>query len=223
MHGIITPYKGDHLKSLTFTLLVFIAANLSSTNLSATTIDTSQQPTIGSPQASVQVVAFLEPKCPDSKRYNNTSFPKLQAEFINTNKIRYSVITTSFLNQSMPAAIGLLAVYNQTPNPPHSELFFKYLDYIYLNQPPERQNWATLDTILKFAASTSDAIDQKQLKEAIETGRYKDQVEKNTDLGNRLMGHLSTPTIYVNGIKVENSDDTIDYEKLKSAIQNALN
>ena len=37
------------------------------------------------------------------------------------------------------------------------------------------------------------------------------------------MGHLHTPTIFVNGIKVENKDDTIDYDKLKIALEQALN
>ena len=41
--------------------------------------------------------------------------------------------------------------------------------------------------------------------------------------GNQLMqGHLSTPTIFVDGIQVENTDDTINWDNLKAVIQKAL-
>ncbi len=190
--------------------------------LSAQDIEITEHPTIGDSQSTVHVVAFLEPKCPDSKRYNNTSFPQLQADYIDSNKIRYSVITTSFLQQSMPAAVALLCAYNQDPKNPRTDLFFKYLDYIYQNQPPESQNWATIDTLLKYAGKASPHIDQTRLKECIENQHYSGRIEKNTAYGNQLMGRLSTPTIYVNGVKVENSDDTIDYDNLKAAIDQAL-
>lgn len=185
------------------------------------TLDISNYPTIGNQNAPVQVVAFLEPKCPDSKTYNNNSFPKLNNEYIKTGKVSYSVVTTSFLIQSMPAAVALLCIYKQQPGAPHTDLFFKYLDYIYANQPPERQNWATTDNLLKYATRVSPVIDQKQLKTCIESSHNHEEIEKNTAYGNRLMDHISTPTIFVNGVRVENTDDTIDYTKLKNAIEAA--
>lgn len=209
------------MKAYLFCILTFLTSILY-VPATAALLDVTNQPTMGDPKAPVQVVAFLEPKCPDSKRYNNASFPKLQTEFIDTNKIRYTVITTSFLSQSMPAAIALLSTYNQTPTPPHTDLFFKYLEYIYLHQPPERQNWATLETLQSFAVQASSAIDQEQLKKSIQQQTYKAQIEKNTAYGNLLMGRLSTPTIFVNGRKVDNSDETIDYGNLKKAIEKAL-
>jgi protein-disulfide isomerase len=186
-------------------------------------IDTKGQPTIGYPKAFVHVVALLEPKCPDSKNYNNSSFHKLEEEFINTNKIRYTVIPVSFLPNSMPAALALLCVYNQDSEYPNNDLFFKYLNTIYKNQPPEKDNWATIETLQKFAAATSPAIQLDHLKDCITMEKYRVQIEKNTAYGNRLMnGHLSTPTIFVDGIKIDNTNETIDYEKLKNAIQKAL-
>ncbi|CUI17709.1 Putative disulfide bond formation protein [Candidatus Protochlamydia naegleriophila] len=186
-------------------------------------LETDGHPTIGYPKAPVQVVAFLEPKCPDSKKYNNNVFPKIEEEFINTNKIRYTVIPVSFLPNSMTAAIALLCVDFQDANYPNHDLFFKYLNYLYLHQPPEKDNWATIPTLQDFAAHTSRAIRLEQLKECLEKEHYRIQIEKNTAYGNRIMsGHLSTPTIYVDGIKVENTDDTVDYDKLKNAIQSAL-
>lgn len=186
-------------------------------------INTDMQPTIGYPKAKVQVVALLEPKCPDSKRYYDDVYSKFEEEFINTNKVRYTVIPVSFLPHSMPAAIALLCVYNQDPQYPNADLFFDYLHYIYQHQPPERENWATVENMQKFAAATSPAIQLDRLKDCMTTQKYRVQIQKNTDYGNRLMkGHLSTPTVFVDGIQVENKEDTIDWNNLKRAIQQAL-
>lgn len=185
-------------------------------------IDISLQPSMGNMRAPVQVVAFLEPKCPDSKKYYLDSFPKLKRDFIDRNLVHYAVITASFLPQSMPAAIALLCVYNQDPKHPRADLFFKYLDYIYRNQPPEKDNWATIENLQQFALRASSAIDRAKLKMCIEQEHYRAQIEKNTSEGNRIMGRISTPTIFVDGKKVENKDDTVNYDALKKAINDAL-
>lgn len=206
-----------------FSLLMLLVCSWFVTPLAAATLlDVTDQPTIGGPQGAVQVVAFLEPKCPDSKRYNNNSFPLLKKEYIDTNKIRYSVITASFLQQSMPAALALLCIYHQPPNPPRTDLFFKFLDYIYQHQLPEKDDWATVGAMQEFANKVSPEIDQEHLATCIINGHYREQIIKNTKYGDKLMGHISTPTIFVNGIRVANKDDTIDYDNLKAAIEAAL-
>lgn len=210
-----------------FSCLFICAAGLAlagnSDEINQLKIDVASQPTMGYPKAKVQVVALLEPKCPDSKRYNNQVYPKFEEEFINTNKVRYTVIPVSFLPHSMPAAIALLCVYNQDTQYPNGDLFFDYLNHIYKNQPPERENWATIENLQKFAVATSPAIKLDRLKDCISNEKYRIQIEKNTAYGNQLMdGHLSTPTIFVDGVKVENSDETINWDNLKAAIEKAL-
>ncbi len=207
-------------------IMLMIAAGLlaeSAPSSVALEIDIQGQPTMGYPKAKVRVVAFLEPKCPDSKRYHNLVFPKLDEEFISTNQILYTVIPVSFLHHSMPAAIALLCVYDQEAEYPNSDLFFAYLNTIYKNQPPERENWATIEILQKFAAATSPAIQLDRLKDCVEKEKYRVQIVKNTMYGNRLMnGHLSTPTLFVDGVQIENRDDIVDWDKLKTAIEKAL-
>lgn len=206
-----------------FIVLAISVTGHADENPNPSLVDTKMQPTIGYPKAPVQVVALLEPKCPDSKNYNNTVFPKLEEEFINTNKVRYTVIPVSFLPNSRPAAIALLCVFNQNTQYPNNDLFFKYLNYIYKNQPSEKDNWATVETLQKFAAATSPAIQLGQLKKCIEMEDYHIQIEQNTVYGNSLMkGHLSTPTLFVDGVQVDSKDDAISFEILKKAITEAL-
>ncbi|MBA3957058.1 MAG: thioredoxin domain-containing protein [Parachlamydiaceae bacterium] len=184
--------------------------------------DLSKHPTIGDKNAPVQVVAFLEPKCPDSRKYSMGTFPKLKFDYIDTKKVRYTVIVTSFLDHSMPAAVALLSVYDPSSRSPRSEQFFSYLNYMYKNQPPKSQDWATVQTLQKFASEAHPGINLEQLKRDVESGRYQKQVAENTAYGKSKMGKLSVPTLYVNGVRVDNKDSTVDYDNLKKAIEKAL-
>lgn len=182
-------------------------------------INTRGQPTIGYPKAQVHVVVFEEPKCYSCKEYNNTIFPKIREEFIDTNKILYSVIPVSFLPNSMPAAVALLSVYYSDPIYPNSDLYFTYLDYIYSHQPKENSNWAVPEVLVDFAKKSSPAINLDKLRTAIDNESYRHKVEQNTAYTKEVMGGtISTPTVYVDGIKVE----TLTYDEVSRIIKQVL-
>ncbi len=182
----------------------------------AITISTKGQPTIGYPKAPVQVVVFKEPKCINCKEFNDNIYPKIKEDFIDTNKVKYTVIPVSFLPGSMPAATSLLCVYYADPLYPNNELFFTYLDYMYDHQPPEHLDWATLDKLTQMAHSASPAINTQKLRKCIERETYRVKIEQNNSYGRKIMGGtLSTPTVYVNGILVK--------ELSYSAIQKLIN
>lgn len=183
------------------------------------TLNTKGQPSIGYPKAVVEVVIFEEPKCSSCRDYNDHIFPKIKEEFIDTNKIRYTVIPVSFLPGSMPAAIALLCVYHANPLYPNDELFFSYLDYIYIHQPDEKTDWANTETLLKFAKKTSPAIRLDALKKCIDMETYRIKIEQNTAYGKQVMGGIiSTPTLYVNGIKVQE----LSIDSIRKLIQEVL-
>jgi len=215
-----------HIKSLvviSFVLLIVVASviyYLCTTGLPPSiALNIEGQPTLGYPKAKVHVVIFEEPKCSNCREYNDNIFPKIKKEFIDTNKITYTVIPVSFLPGSMPAAVALLCVYNADPGYPNSEMFFKYLDYIYEHQPSEHIDWATPEKLIEFAKKTSPAITTDKLKKCIEMETYRVQIEKNTAYGKEVMdGLLSTPTIYVNGIEVKE----ITVDGLKKLIKEVL-
>lgn len=170
----------------------------------AISVEREGQPTIGYPKAKVHVVVFEEPKCSSCLQYNNEIYPTIKREFIDTNKITYTVIPVSFLPGSMPAAVALLCVYYAEERYPNADLFFKYLDYLYRHQPDEHLDWANAKTLGEYAKKTSPAIKEEPLKKCVDMETYRIQIEKNTLYGSSIMGGvISTPTIYVNGIKVE--------------------
>lgn len=186
-------------------LLAAVVIKLNQTHLpQGIDIDIEGQPTIGYSKAQVSVVAFEEPKCRNCKLYNNTVFPEIKRQFVDTNKIRYTVIPVSFLPNSMPAAVALLCAYHKDAEYPNDDLFFKFLDYMYLHQPPEFVDWATIEKLEEFAKAASPAISLKKLQSCVEHEGYRVQIVKNTEYAAKIMnGTVSTPTIFVNGVEVE--------------------
>jgi protein-disulfide isomerase len=182
-------------------------------------INTRGQPTIGYSRARVQVVVFEEPKCSHCHEFNHDIFPALKKEFVDTNKVRYTLIPVSFLPGSMPAAIATLCVYHENPLYPNDELFFKYFDVIYRHQSKKEGDWATPEKLVEFAQATSPAIQLDRLKEGIEKETYRVQIEQNTEYGSQIMGGtITTPTVYVNGLKLQE----ISLESLRKLIVEVL-
>lgn len=182
-------------------------------------IDTTDQPTLGYQKALIRVVVFEEPKCSDCRDYTNTIFPQIKAEFIDTNKILYTVIPVSFLPDSMPVACALLCTYYHPHCYPNAEMFFAFLDYIYKHQPPEHTDWASVPRILELAKEASPAIDITWLGDCTTQQTYRNQVVRNTEYAKSIMGGtVSTPTVYVDGMKL----DTLTLGDLRYLIKAAL-
>lgn len=175
-------------------------------------------PLAGNPEAKVHIVAFLEPKCPDSKQFWIESYPKIKKEYIDTGKANFSVITVSFLYKSALASLALLCVNNQDKT-----LYFDYLDYIYKNQLPEKEDWATKEKLIEYAKKANAKINIEKLHHCLHHEDFNAHVEENTAFGNLLMGHISTPKIFVNGHLVENIDDKVDIYQLEQFIDKELN
>lgn len=185
----------------------------------AITVQFEDQPTLGYAKAKVHVVVFEEPKCVNCRDYNNTIYPQIKKNFIDTNKITYTVIPVSFLPGSMPAAVALLCAYYGDPAYPNNELFFKYLDYMYAHQPDEASDWVTTEKMLQLAKEATPAIDLSKLQKCIDHEEYRVRIEKNNSYGRSIMnGELSTPTVYINGIQVKE----LDYSSVESLLHDLL-
>ena len=165
---------------------------------SAVTIDTSNQPTEGNPQAKLNIVAFEDLKCSNCMRYNQTIFPNIENNYIKTGKANYTIINLAFIPGSVPAANAARCIYMQ-----NHAAFFDYVKYIYAHQPPEDQDWATIPTLMLFATHVS-GINSDQLANCLVTSPYTPFFIANLALATKAMGpDVATPTLYINGIKVD--------------------
>ena len=160
-------------------------------------IDTTNQPTLGNPNARIHIVAFEDLKCSNCARFNVEIMPQIKKDFIDTNIAKYTVINLAFIPGSMPAANAAHCVYMQNNN-----LFFDYTDYIFHHQPPENQDWATVPFLMNIATHIK-GIDANQLSQCLVKSPYDGFILNNLSIAQKVMnGQVATPTVYVNGILV---------------------
>lgn len=161
-------------------------------------INTTDQPTLGNTTAKIHFVVFEDLKCVNCARFNNKIFPLIKKNYINTGKATYTMINLAFIPGSMPAANAARCVYKQ-----NHALFFKYLETIYKNQPPEESNWATVPRLMIFASKIK-GINTDQLAQCLIQTPYNQLIQNNLKEASDVMNHLvATPALYINGIKVE--------------------
>ncbi len=155
-------------------------------------------PTVGKADAPNQILAIEDLKCHGCMIYNNTVYPQLKKELIDTGKASYHVLLVSFLPGSEPAANAALCLYEQDP-----AYFFQFVHDSYANQPPETEDWATPARLMQIARASTPNANFNKLSQCMLSNKYAGQLKKNIEYGGKLLGGvLSTPTLFVNGRKV---------------------
>jgi protein-disulfide isomerase len=161
-------------------------------------IDTSDQPRTGNPDAKIHIVVFEDLKCIACKQFNNNLLPKIEKEYVDTGLANYTIINLAFIPGSLPAANAARCIYTQNPTQ-----FFKFVNTVYQNQPPENQDWATIPKLMEFANNLT-GIDNQKLSQCIYESPYTKFIQNNFELARRLQGEVVyTPTLYVNGYLVD--------------------
>lgn len=174
------------------------------------------QPVLGDPNAPVKIVEFGDYKCPACKMFKDEIYPQLQKDYIDQGKVAFYFINNAFIGEdSITAAIAGEAVYHQDP-----DSFWPFFEAVYDNQGDEQTTWATPELLVKLAEEKTPEIDAEKLKEAIEQETYREQVENDRAIV-REAKVKSTPTLFVNGRKVE-AAEAFQYNILKEIIDEEI-
>jgi protein-disulfide isomerase len=170
-------------------------------------INTAGQPTLGNENARIHIVAFEDLKCTNCRLFNAGILPHIKKEYVDTGIANYTVIPLAFIPGSIPAANAALCLHKQKP-----KFFFSFVEYTYTHQPDENTDWATIPKLLQYAQQSSPSANLDKLSDCIFESRYSKQINANFAIAQKAMGDsVSTPTVYINGHKVESmSSDAID-------------
>lgn len=178
---------------------------------------TKGQPTIGSPDAKVHVVAFEDPRCNNCIAYHKQEYQRIYKDFIATGLIRYTIYLVAEDPISAMTANLLFCIDEQSTNS-----FFSYID-AYYNNPPLALTSEEANTILiRLAKETHFGINIDKLLSCNATGRFNSKVVENTSYAKAIMGGvLKTPTVFVNGVRLvrptySQLSKLIQYEMKKS-------
>ena len=167
---------------------------------------------MGNPEAKVVLQAWEDFLCPHCRNWTDTMEPKLVNDYIKTGKARleyHPFPLSGFMPASGAAALAAFCAADQNQFwPMHDRLFGIQKDGM-LAYTPERlielANEIKLKDLGKFQQCVISQQHQADVDTSISAGRTA-QVE-------------ATPTLFVNGKKVENP---IDYDAIKVVIETAL-
>lgn len=159
------------------------------------------QPTLGKADAKVKIVEFGDYKCPDCKIWTETVLPELKTKYVDTNEASFQFADYPFLaDDSMLLALGGQALYEQNP-----DYFWAYNKAVYANQDTNkvRDNWVTEKYIVDLVKQTVPDADIEKFAADLKNKTYQAAVTADVKAGDdsKITG---TPSIFVNGTKVEN-------------------
>ncbi|MED4829170.1 DsbA family protein [Bacillus atrophaeus] len=171
------------------------------------------QPVLGKNDAPVTVVEFGDYKCPSCKVFNNDIFPKIQKDFIDKGDVKFSFVNVMLHGKgSRLAALASEEVWKEDP-----DSFWSFHEKLFEEQPNIEQEWVT-PALLGNVAKSTTKVNPATLKENLDKETFSSEVEKDSDLNNKL-NIQATPTIYVNDKVIENF---ADYGEIKKAIETEL-
>jgi protein-disulfide isomerase len=175
-------------------------------------LKTAFQPNLGTPGASVVLVAFSDMQCPHCKA---------EAQLIRQNliqnyptQVRYYFIDApieSLHPWAKAAAIGGRCVFRQDPGS-----FWEYHDWIFGHQ--ESITPDNLKEIVMIWAKDRKDVDSLQLGQCIDSKGTEKEVDAELEEG-RVLQIESTPTLFINGRRIQTS---MTWPDLKATIDNEL-
>ena len=190
----------------------FVWQRVTSARTSGTSIDVSDQPTLGNPDAKVTVVVFEDFKCPNCKNFEESVYPTIKSKFIDTNRIKFAFANFAFLGpDSTTAAVAAECAFEQSP-----QAFWQYKTIIYRGQKEETTQWATPAYLTELAGYV-DGLDQEKLSQCVASNATIEKVTADNDLARRL-NVTGTPTMLVNGVPVQ----ARTFDDFTNAIDRAL-
>jgi protein-disulfide isomerase len=171
------------------------------------------QPQIGNPHAPIRIMEFGDFKCPACKVFHDTVYPQLKREYIDKGKAQMYFTNFQFNGEDAITA-GMVgeSIYHQNKG-----AFWNYYDVIYENQKEENVRWATLDFLCNLIKSIPK-IDVNKVRLDVKNKTFEKTVIKDKQLGEKLKIDV-VPTIFVNGVRVENG---MDFNVVKKVIEEEL-
>ena len=173
------------------------APDPNSTRLS---LDTRQgSPVLGDPSAPVTIVEFGDYQCPFCKRWNENTKPVIEKNLIETGKASLIYVDFPIIGpDSTTVHAGSYCAADQG-------LYWRYHDFVYLNQGHENDGWANAEN-LKSLVSKMNGIDSDLFNECLDSKKYENRVSDNRKIA-RDAGATSTPSFII--IPPEGSGETI--------------
>ena len=158
---------------------------------------------LGDPDAPVEIIEYASMTCPHCASFHNTTFKELKAEYIDTGKAKF--IMREFPFDPLAAAVSMLARCAGDKRYDVIDLFFEH-----------QREWAVPeDPLGKIRALAQQAgFSSEEFEACLTDQQLLDGINAVKDHGYQELGVSSTPTIFVDGEKVEGGRDIRAFREL---------
>ena len=162
---------------------------------------------LGDEKAPVTIIEYASMTCPHCAEFQATVFPKLKADYIDTNKIRY--IFREFPLDIKAAAGSMLARCIGKDDP---KKYHAVVDLLFATQ----NTWAaasdTTEQLKKLSKQTGMSDDD--FNKCLSNQSMLDAIKQGQDQAYEKFKVDSTPTFFVNGTKLKGGASYEDFKKL---------
>ena len=154
----------------------------------------SEDMSMGNPNAKVTVTEYASASCPHCAAFNNEVFAQFKAKYVDTGKVRY--VFHEFLTPPVPfAAAGFLTARCAGPGK-----YFDVLDAIYHQQTDIYKSGDFRGGLQRIALSAG--MSDKQFTDCISDDKALNALNARVEKAEKD-GINSTPTFVINGTKLE--------------------
>ena len=156
---------------------------------------------IGPANATVTITEYASMTCPNCANFNETVFPKIKSEFIDSGKVRY--VFREFPLDIKAAAGAMLARCIAKDDAPK---YFAVVDLLFRQQ----NEWVmknTTETLTRIGKQAG--LSQQQVEDCLKDQALLDKIAADQKYANEVLKVNSTPTFFINGemLKGETSFD----------------
>lgn len=173
-------------------IIVFISGQEESTD-----IDYEGQPFIGEESAPVDIVEFGDYQCPHCKDFNDSVFPIINQELVETGKAKFYYMHYPVIGPESNSAAKLAeSVYHELGN----DTFWDFHHLLFENQTTESgdPNEFTDDFMKANLEEVASSEEVEQVMDAYNDDKWEEDFEEDVSTANNL-GVESTPSIYIDG------------------------
>jgi protein-disulfide isomerase len=160
---------------------------------------------LGPQNAPVTITEYASMTCPHCANFNDTVFPKIKSEFIDTGKIRY--VFREFPLDIKAAAGSMLARCIAKDDAPK---YFAVIDLLFRQQ----NDWVmknTTETLTRIGKQAG--LSQQQVEDCLKDQALLDKIAADQKYANDVLKVNSTPTFFINGEMLKGETSFEEFSK----------
>ena len=167
---------------------------------------------LGPANAPVTITEFASMTCPHCAAFNETVFPKIKSEYIDTGKIRY--VFREFPLDIKAAAGSMLA---RCIAKDDAGKYFAVIDMLFKQQ----NDWVlknTTETLIRIGKQAG--LSQQVIEECLKDQALLDKIAADQKYASEVLKVDSTPTFFINGDKIKGETSFAEFDKrIKSLLK----